>query len=78
MNYKEIADILSHMENACEQLPNKEELGEQAMELISDYPLYVSGTDNISYGLAIAIATLTGGDINKQLKELKDWKKMAL
>ncbi len=45
--------------------------GEKAMEIISDYPLYVGGTSNISYGEAILIA-LMYGDIDKQLQDGKD------
>ena len=40
---------------------NNNELGQIAMELISDYPLYAS-TSNITYDEAIAIAQVIFGD----------------
>lgn len=48
------------------------ELGEIAMELIADYPLYAS-TSNISYDEAIAVAqVIFGKDLKKALRELHE------
>jgi len=47
-------------------------LGETAMELIADYPLYAS-TSNISYDEAIAIAKiLFGDDLERAVAENKN------
>lgn len=54
------------------------ELGEIAMELISDYPLYAC-TSNITYDEAILIASiLFGDDLKKALAERKRIAKMSL
>ncbi len=42
-------------------LEEKEKIGAKALELIGDYPLY-GATSNISYGEAIMIALVLGGD----------------
>ena len=76
MNYNQIKNTLRNIAYECDKLPNKAELGEQAMELISDYPLYVSGTSNISYGEAIAIAVLMNGDIESALQESRESDKL--
>ena len=60
-----IVRSLQEIQVECEQLSKV--YGEKAMELIADYPLYVSGTSNISYGTAIAIAFMFG-DIYEQQK----------
>ena len=49
-------------------MPNSNELGEIAMELIADYPLYAS-TSNISYDEAIAVAHIFFGDDLRQAKK---------
>ena len=49
-------------------MPNSNELGEIAMELIADYPLYAS-TSNISYDEAIAVAQIFFGDDLRQAKK---------
>lgn len=49
-------------------MPNSNELGEIAMELIADYPLYAS-TSNISYDEAIAVAQIFFGDDLRQAKQ---------
>lgn len=73
MNYKQIKKTLAPIVRYCDQcLPNKEELGEKAMELIGEYPLYVSGLSNITYGEAIAIATLLFGDIEEAYNGSKE------
>lgn len=63
MSYGEIVKLLAPVVSECEKLAD--EYGEKALEIVSDYPLYASSS-NISYGEAIAIATLVGGDIRKQ------------
>ncbi len=46
-------------------------LGQMALEMISDYPLYAS-TSNISYGEAIAVAKVFyGNDIEQAYKEMQ-------
>lgn len=45
-------------------------LGEQAMEYISDYPLYVSGTSNITYEQAIAVAKALNKDWRSEMVEM--------
>lgn len=51
---------------------NNNKLGEIAMELISDYPLYAS-TSNISYDEAIAVAqAIFGNDLVKAYNDGKD------
>lgn len=69
MNYQTIKKQLKGIIGECEKLPNKQELGEKAMGLIGDYPLYASGLSNISYGEAIAIAVLMFGDIDEAIAE---------
>lgn len=64
----EIVKSLQEIQVECEHLSKV--YGEKAMELIADYPLYVSGISNISYGTAIAIAFMFG-DIDKQLEQEK-------
>lgn len=49
---------LQEIQVECEHLSKV--YGDKAMEIIADYPLYVSGTSNISYGTAIAIALMFG------------------
>ena len=66
MNKEEIIKALATIQNECEKMST--EYGDKAMELIGDYPLYVSGTSNISYGTAIAIAFMFG-DIDEQENE---------
>ena len=66
MNKEEIIKALATIQNECEKM--SAEYGDKAMELIGDYPLYVSGTSNISYGTAIAIAFMFG-DIDEQENE---------
>ena len=53
---------INNWRKAIEAMPEKmrEQAREKAMELISDYPLYVSGLSNISYTDAILIALVTG------------------
>lgn len=53
-----LVKALQEIQVECEQLGSV--YGEKAMEIIGDYPLYVSGTSNISYGTAIAIALMFG------------------
>ena len=66
-----IVKLLDEIQNECEGLG--ETYGEKAMEIISDYPLYVSGTSNISYGTAIAIALMFGGiEEQEQQEKLMD------
>ena len=72
MNYTQIKAMLAPMASMCENLPNSAELGEKAMKLIGDYPLYVSGLSNITYGEAIAIAVIMFGDIDKALADLQE------
>ena len=72
MNYNQIKSTLRNIAYECDKLPNKTELGEKAMELIGDYPLYVGGLSNISYGEAIAIAVLIYGDIDSALRESQE------
>lgn len=51
----------------------KERLGQMALDLVADYPLYAS-TSNISYDDAIAIAKiLFGNDIGKAYRENKEF-----
>ena len=70
MDYKTIVKLLTPISDMCENLPDRTELGELAMELIGDYPLYASGLSNIMYGDAIAIATIVfGKDIRKAKAE---------
>ena len=53
-------------------MPNSNELGEIALELIADYPLYAS-TSNISYEQAIGVAkVIFGDDLKKARRELKE------
>lgn len=47
---------------------NKEELGEIAMELIADHPLYAS-TSGITHDEAIAVAMVLFGNDLKAVKE---------
>lgn len=48
---------------------NNDKLGEVAMELIADYPLYAS-TSNITYDEAIAVAKIFfGDDLERAVKE---------
>lgn len=66
--YKHSIDtIVSVIAGIVGKLPQAEikRLGEIAMEKISDYPLYVSGTDNISYEEAIVLAMVVFGDFEK-------------
>lgn len=66
--YKHSIDtIVSVIAGIVGKLPRAEieRLGEIAMEKISDYPLYVSGTDNISYEEAIVLAMVVFGDFEK-------------
>lgn len=44
-------------------------VGERAMELIGDYPLYASGLSNITYGEAIMVAVSLGFTTNDLTKE---------
>lgn len=53
-----IARQLQEIQVECEQLSKV--YGERAFKLIGDYPLYVGGLSNISYGTAIAIALMFG------------------
>lgn len=72
MDYKTIVKALAPISDMCENLPERTELGELAMELIGDYPLYASGLSNIMYGDAIAIATIMLGKDIRQAKKEKD------
>ena len=49
----------------------KKTLGNKALTLISDYPLYASSS-NITYEEAISVALILFGDINKAYKEQYD------
>lgn len=54
-------------------MDGKEKVGQMALELVADYPLYAS-TSNISYDDAIAIAKiLFGNDIGKAYRENKEF-----
>lgn len=64
MDYNKLWKGTRNLAVVCENLPNKEELGEKALTLISDYPLYAS-MSNITYGEAIAIAMVLFGDFTK-------------
>ena len=46
-------------------MPDKmvEQAGSEAMEFLQDYPLYASGTDNITYEEAILIALVLGKEV---------------
>ena len=66
--YKHSIDtIASVIAGIVRELPQAEikRLGEIAMEKISDYPLYINGTDNISYEEAIVLAMVVFGDFEK-------------
>lgn len=52
-------------------------LGEQAMEYISDYPLYVSGTSNITYEQAIAVAEAMNPDWQNEIVWAEKFEKMT-
>ena len=55
---------------------NNNKLGEVAMELIADYPLYAS-TSNITYDEAIAVAEIFfGDDLEKAVKEKVEGEKL--
>lgn len=41
---------------------DNKEIGEKAMQVIADYPLYVAGLSNITYEQAIAIADIVDCD----------------
>lgn len=53
-----IVKQLQKIQVECEQLSKV--YGERAFKLIGDYPLYVGGLSNISYGTAIAVALMFG------------------
>lgn len=53
-------------------------LGEIAMELLGDYPLYLGGESNITYAEAIALAAVFYGDIEKAYKQHKELESMSL
>lgn len=67
---KKVAAIVKQLQEIqveCESLSKV--YGEKAMELIADYPLYVSGISNISYGTAIAIALMFGSIEEQKLQD---------
>lgn len=59
-----IKKYAAEMRKAIDAMPRKmvEQAGEQALELISDYPLYAA-TSNITYTDAILIAVVLGEEI---------------
>ena len=65
MAQKVIEKQIEQWRATIKKMPRKmvEQAGEEAMEFISDYPLYVSGTDNITYKEAILIALVMGKEI---------------
>ena len=65
MAQKVIEKQIEQWRATIKKMPRKmvEQAGEEAMEFISDYPLYVSGTDNITYEEAILIALVMGKEI---------------
>lgn len=48
------------------------ELGQKAMDLIAEYPLYVSGESNITYAEAIGIAMFMYGDIEREWERARE------
>lgn len=67
---KKVAAIVKQLQEIqveCESLSKI--YGDKALELIADYPLYVSGTSNISYGTAIAIALMFGSIEEQKLQD---------
>lgn len=65
MTQKAIEKQIEQWRATIKKMPEKmvEQAGEEAMEFISDYPLYVSGTSNITYEEAILIALVMGKEV---------------
>lgn len=59
MNDELVMNLMAQAEEFLNNIPDDEELGQAAMDFISDYPLYASQS-NITYREAIAIAILLG------------------
>ena len=67
---EDMADnLFASLGNICATRTIMEKVGQAAMDYISDYPLYCSGTDNITYVEAIMIAIASGKSYQELLDE---------